>query len=463
MIDKEHESLIQGRLKSITSKTEALTTFKSPVRTICLVFLACVVYLSAQAYFAFPEIADDSTKTHALVSDVTEDDFASDETAVGFIQYDHPPAPQIVSHTVVRGDTLGNILAAAGVANEDINRLITCKGECLKLHLLMPGSTLTMHLNDAARLLTIKKPLPNGQQLLFKFLGDEIDVSSTELERETVRTYRHVVIRRGESPISAALRAGGIKEATILSATQILEYDIDFWRNIHPNDEYELLYSRIFENGKHVADGEIQALKFVNQGTTYQAFLHTDGMHYEADGSAIQKQFLKAPLKYTRISSNFSNARKHPILGYTRAHRGTDYAAPRGTPVRVTAKGVIRARVKGDWAAGNYLVVDHSNGFQTKYLHLSAFAADIRKGLQVNKGRTIGYVGSTGLSTGPHLHYEVIKNGRHLNPISVPNPSVESLQGDALEEYLAHVDNMLETIDSLRRENLNTETIAVAP
>lgn len=453
----------QGSEHSAVKTSEHTTTFKSPVRAVCFVFIACVVYLSAQAYLAFPEPSEKPLGVEPESAPELPISTGLPTPSNPFVQYDHPPVPQMVSHDVVRGDTLGSILNAVGVADQDINRLVMCKGECRKLHSLMPGTTLSMRLNDSGGLLSISRPLSDGQHQHFRFLDDEIAVSKTHVERQTLRVYKHVVIRRGESPISAGLRVGGIKEKTILRATQILEYDIDFWRNIHPNDEFEILYEQLYVNDKHVADGAIHALRFKNQGKTYQAFLHSDGLHYESDGSAIQKQFLKAPLKYKRISSNFSNARKHPILGYTRAHRGTDYAAPRGTPVRSTANGVIRAAVRNDRAAGNYLVVDHSNGFQTKYMHLSGFANGVRKGLPVSKGSTIGFVGSTGLSTGPHLHYEVIKNGRHMNPLSVPNPSVESLISDDRADFLATVDHMLLVLESRRNQSLNTESIAIAP
>ena len=435
-----------------------------PVRATFGVFVAVVLYLSAQAYLAFPSSDIDRSVTPDAMPEpaITQSDQV-DFPAIPLVEYDHPPAPRFVSILVKRGDTLGKLLTSIGTDERDINRIVSCQHECRELHRIIPDSTLITRLSHDNRLLSIGQSLPYGQIRQYRFYPEGIEVSQSLLERHTVPAYKHVVIRDGESPISAALRTGGIKEATVLRATQILEYDIDFWRNVYPGDEFEIFFDQIFVNEEYIQDGNIYALRFTNRSKLHEAYLHTDGMHYEADGSAIQKQFLKAPLRYKRISSNFSNARKHPILGYTRAHKGVDYAAPRGTPIRTTADGVVSRVKRNDRAAGNFLVIKHANGFETRYLHLSGFAPGISQGIHVLRGNTIGYVGSTGYSTGPHLHYEVIKNGRHLNPLSVPNPSIESLEGTQKNLFLANVENYLNTFSKFRERNLIVEPVAVAP
>ncbi|MCY4128434.1 MAG: peptidoglycan DD-metalloendopeptidase family protein [Gammaproteobacteria bacterium] len=436
---------------------------KFPVRVACGAVVACVVYLSAQAYLAFPS----ASKDRSVAPDVPSEPVTTQPEPINLpllprVDYDHPPAPRFVSHRIVAGDTLGKLLTSFGTDERDINRIVTCRDECRQLHKLIPGASLITRLTHDSRLISIGQSLPYGQIREYRIYPDSVEVTLSPLARQTIPAFKHVVIRPGESPISAALRKGGIKEATVLRATQILEYDIDFWRNVHPNDEFEIYFDQIFVNDEHVQDGAIHVLRFTNRGRLHEAYLHDDGLHYEADGSAIQKQFLKAPLAYKRISSNFSNARKHPILGYTRAHRGVDYAAPRGTPIRSTADGVVSRVTRNDRAAGNFLAVKHSNGFETRYMHLSGFAPGIRKGTRVSRGSTIGYVGSTGFSTGPHLHYEVIKNGRHLNPLTVPNPSIESLEGPQKSIFLANVENYLKTIEGFREQDLIAEPIAAA-
>ena len=436
---------------------------RMPVRVTCGIFVAFVVYLSAQAYLAFPSTDTDQTVTPDALPEPANADLQKVAIpTLPQVDYDHPPSPRFVTLRIEPGDTLGKLLTSIGTDDRDINRIVTCKGDCRKLHQLIPGSRLTIRLRDDNRLLTIGQSLPQGQVRNFRFDGDNIEVSLSQPKRHKVPAYKHVVILDGESPISAALRTGGIKEGTVIRATRILEYDIDFWRNVHPKDEFKIYFEQIFVDNEYIEDGKIFALLFTNRGTLHDAYLHDDGMHYEGDGSAIQKQFLKAPLEYKRISSNFSNARKHPILGYTRAHRGTDYAAPSGTAVRSTADGTVSRVVRNDRAAGNFLAIEHTNGFVTRYMHLSRFADGITKGESVARGRTIGYVGSTGLSTGPHLHYEVIKNGRHLNPLSVPNPSVESLEEPHKSRFLAKVEDYSSKIKQLRNQNPVVEPVAVA-
>ena len=430
-------------------------SFRVPVRVACGIFIGCVLYLSTQAYLAFPTY-DSQVQSSAIEPQDEE------APALPQVHYDHPRPPQVVSHQIERGDTLGRILTASAVAAQDINRVTTCRSECRKLHDLQPGTFINLRLDQNGRLLTIGQTLALGQTRQFHFYWDRIDVVESQLDRQTVKAYNHVVIHSGESPISAAQRNGGIKEATVVRATQILEYDIDFWRNIYPNDEFDIYYEQIYINDEYVDDGNIYALRFINRGKVFEAYLHSDGKHYEADGSAFQKQFLKAPLRYKRISSSFSNARKHPILGYTRAHKGVDYAAPRGTPIRSTADGVVTRVTRNDAAAGNFLQITHGNGFETRYLHLNGFARGIARGTSVSRGSTIGYVGSTGYSTGPHLHYEVIKDDRHVNPLSVVNPSVEGLKGLQYDRFFASVSAYRRTMEKQKGNQQVAESVAVA-
>lgn len=440
--------------------SRSLAFLMKPARLACGIFVAFVVFLSAQAYLAVPQPADED-ETNVATPPV--EPHAVEETLIASappVLYDHPPAPRFIEYQIKSGDTLGRLLEVAGAHDDDINRFIACRGECRELHQLVPGTALGIRLNNAGRILSVTRELELGLEQQFHFRPDAIHVSESTMEFQVVKTFKHIVIRTGESPISAALRTGGIKESTVLRATQILEYDIDFWRNIHPNDEFEILYDQVFMGEQYVRDGQIFVLRFTNRGELHEAYLHADGSHYEPDGAAIQKQFLKAPLRYHRISSSFSNARKHPILGYTRAHKGVDYAAPRGTPVRATADGVVTKVKYNDPAAGTFLVLKHGNSFQTRYLHLSGVKKGIATGSPVTKGHTIGFVGSTGYSTGPHLHYEVIRNGRHMNPLSVPNPSVASLQNTQRDEFMADVEEYRRIMDELRGQRLVTSIVA---
>ena len=374
--------------------------------------------------------------------------------------YDHPPAPVRLTHQISQGDTLAEILSEVGVRAADRRRIFTCGNDCKSLSELKMGASLHFLLDQEGHLLRLTQAHRYGDAYQFTFFDDRIELDVANLEKTLVPTFKRVVIEPGESPISAANRIGGIKESTVFRATRILEYDIDFWRNIRPGDWFEIYYEKEFIGDEHVRDASILVLRFQNRGKLYDAYLHSDGSHYESDGAAKQKQFLRAPLVYKRISSNFSSARKHPIYGYTRAHRGVDYAAPTGTPVRVTSNGIVRKAKRGDPQAGNFLDIEHANGYRTRYLHLHGFAKGIRPGVSVNRGTTIGYVGSTGASTGPHLHYEVIENDRHLDPLKIRNPNTSSLEGMQLTLFLDHIKEIDSQISLLRNELGFVEQVA---
>ncbi len=212
-------------------------------------------------------------------------------------------------------------------------------------------------------------------------------------------------------------------------ATQMFGWDIDFALDIRQGDEFNVVYEQKYQDGEYVSDGKVLAADFVNQGKTHRAvwFESGDGEvkgYFTPDGKGLRKAFLRAPLDFTRISSAFNSRRLHPILGIVRAHKGTDYAAPTGTPIWSAGEGRIAfAGRKGGY--GNVMIIDHGKGISTVYGHMSRFGKSMRVGRHVQQGETIGYVGMTGLATGPHLHYEYLVNGTQRNPAKVPMPRTE--------------------------------------
>ena len=212
-------------------------------------------------------------------------------------------------------------------------------------------------------------------------------------------------------------------------ANQIFGFDIDFALDLRQGDTFGVLYEQKFQDGRYVSDGRILAAEFVNQGKTHRAvwFESKDGEvkgYFTPEGKGMRTAFLRAPLDFTRISSKFNSRRLHPVLGIVRAHKGTDYAAPTGTKVWAAGAGrVAFAGRKGGY--GNVVIIDHGKGVTTVYGHLSRFAKSLRTGRSVGQGDTIGYVGMTGLATGPHLHYEYRVNGVQRNPATLPMPRTE--------------------------------------
>jgi len=231
----------------------------------------------------------------------------------------------------------------------------------------------------------------------------------------------------------------GLSEASILEIADIFSFDIDFTTEIREGDEMRVLYERRVLNGKQAPDGKIIAASFTNAGTTYFGYYFESEVasgHYDSEGNELARQFLRAPLSYRAITSGYTGARLHPITKQVTAHYQIDYAAPTGTPVVATARGtVVSARLEGGW--GNIVRLQHDNGYTTHYAHLSGYAKGLAAGPAVSQGQIIGYVGSTGWSTGPHLDYGMRLKGSPVNPLSLTLPKGASLTGDEKDRFQA--------------------------
>jgi murein DD-endopeptidase MepM/ murein hydrolase activator NlpD len=273
------------------------------------------------------------------------------------------------------------------------------------------------------------------------------------LDYETRTTETSATIT---SSLFEAAADAGISYATILKLASIFASDIDFVLDLRDGDEFTLLYEEHWRDGSPLVEGEILAAEFVNQGTRHRAIRYQspDGRvnYFSPEGKNLRKAFVRAPLAFTRVSSNFNPRRRHPILNTIRAHQGVDYAAPSGTPVRAPGDGkvVFRGR-KGGY--GNAVILQHPGGVTTLYGHLSGFAKSARYGQRVAQGQVIGYVGATGLATAPHLHYEYRKNGVHLNPRTVKLPDATPLDASARPAFQRAAAPLLQRLDA-RRELL---------
>lgn len=296
-----------------------------------------------------------------------------------------------------------------------------------------------------------------GQTLHFYFDGEE-KAKRMEYDRDTERVV--IVERKGkefmarEEKINYAVsqetakgkiknffyvdgQEAGLSEATVLEVGDIFSFDIDFTTEIRLDDEFTVIYEKRLRDGKPAPDGKILAAKFVNDGAAYFAYyFEKDGQsgYYDGEGRLLEKQFLKAPLSYRRISSGFTGARMHPITKRISAHYQIDYVAPKGTPVVSTANGtIVSAGWEGGW--GNIIRVRHENGYTTHYGHLSGFAKGIRSGVSVSRGQLVGFVGSTGWSTGPHLDYGIKLNGAPVNPLKMDLPKGVPLDGEKMQAF----------------------------
>jgi murein DD-endopeptidase MepM/ murein hydrolase activator NlpD len=337
-----------------------------------------------------------------------------------------PPSVDVIDVQVQRNDTLDRIFRSVGIDSATLSELRRLPDVRKALDLLRPGDIITLTHADGS-LLALNRRISNTLTLSVARAGDGYDVDYIEnpLEIETGATRGRI-----ESSLFNAGREAGLSSETIMVlANEIFGWDIDFALDIRRGDEFGVIYQRKFQDGRYVGDGRVLAAEFVNQGRTYRAvwFESDDGKvrgYFTPEGRGMRKAFLRAPLDFTRISSGFNPRRVHPISGRVRAHRGIDYAAPTGTPIWAAGSGKIQfAGRKGGY--GNAVIVDHGNGITTLYGHMSRIGRNARVGRRVEQGQIIGFVGSTGAATGPHLHYEYRVNGQHKNPAKVTMPTIE--------------------------------------
>lgn len=336
------------------------------------------------------------------------------------------PSADSVEYTVQRNDTLDRIFRSVGIDMAALAELRSRPEVRRALDIVRPGDVITFTHVDGA-LQTLNRQISNTLTLQVARSDDGFAINYIENPLETEIVGRRATIT---SSLFAAGEEAGMSPETIMTiANQMFGWDIDFALDIREDDEFSVLYEQKYQDGEYVNDGRVLAAEFVNQGKVHRAvwFRSADGElegYFTPDGKGMRKAFLKAPLDFTRISSVFNPKRRHPISGKVRAHRGTDYAAPTGTPIWAAGDGRIDfAGRKGGY--GNTVIVDHGKGITTLYAHMSRFGKAARSGRKVRQGDIIGYVGSTGASTGPHLHYEYRLRGVHKNPASVMMPRIE--------------------------------------
>jgi murein DD-endopeptidase MepM/ murein hydrolase activator NlpD len=317
---------------------------------------------------------------------------------------------------VERNDTLDQIFRRLELSLTDLANIRALDGARHALDRLRPGDQLTFE-RRGEELIGLERPLSLSQTLKVQRSEDNSFVARVE----DVPLTRHVVTTGGviESSLFVAGAAAGLRDATTMELAEIFRWDVDFVLDLRVGDSFTLVYEQLERNGEKVGDGNILAAEFVNDGRRFRAVRYENAGgkadFYTPEGASLRKAFLKAPVQFSRISSVFNPNRRHPVLNLIRAHRGVDYAAPTGTPVRAAGAGrIIYRGVKGGF--GNVVEIRHSGNVVTRYGHLSRFAASVPAGRHVDQGEVIGYVGMTGLATGPHLHFEYIERGVFVDP-----------------------------------------------
>ena len=355
------------------------------------------------------------------------------------------------SVTVRRGQTLDAIFREQGYSIGLLHEILALDGDTKGLTKIRPGDVFDFRQHDDGRLREMRYALDEARYLHVAVNGDDLDSRVEEREIFTEVAEADGVI---ESSLFLAGKRAGLSDAMVMNLANIFGWDIDFVLDIRKGDRFMLVYEKLYRDGEFLRDGRILGATFVNQGERFRAvwFEHGEIADYFApDGRNMRKAFLRAPLNFAYISSGFNPRRMHPVLKRVRPHNGTDYYAPPGTPVYAAGDGtVIRSAYSG--ANGHHVFIKHANSIVTKYLHFTKRL--VKKGQKVKQGQTIGTVGSTGLASGPHLHYEFLLNGVHRNPRTVPLPKVEPLQGEALAAFERHAAPMLTQLNRMESASL---------
>ncbi len=336
--------------------------------------------------------------------------------------------------TVRRSETMGDIFASLGLGGAEVQRVVGLSEHTRRLTQIHPGDQIAFRV-DQGQLLGMQFDVGEDHRVLIEADGSELVEQIIERNMETRLEYASGTIR---SSLFQAGSDAGVSDRTILKMAEVLNYDIDFALDLRKGDRFTVVYQGIYRDGVRLRDGEIVAVRFVNQDKPHEAFrfVNAEGQadYYDVEGRSLRKAFIRTPVEFTRISSRFSSARKHPILGKVRAHRGVDYAAPSGTVIRAAGAGTVKfvGRMNG---YGNVVELQHGRETTTLYAHMSRFAPKLKKGQKVSQGQTIGYVGMTGLATAPHLHYEFRVKGVHRDPLSVTMPRSEPLAARELQNF----------------------------
>jgi len=356
---------------------------------------------------------------------------------------------QEVQVDIIPGDCCALALERGGMEAPEAARLIADVRPAYDLASIRSGQVLTMFFEDSL-LRNLIYPIDRDRYLEVVREGNggfraRVAAVPYQVRQETVRI-------RIESSLYEATLASGEMMELFEPLSRMFEYDVDFNRDIQPGDTVAAVLEKKYLGGRLAAYGDILAAELTNGGKSIRVvrFAAPDGAmgYYHPDGRSTRRMFLRCPLPFVRVTSRYG-MRRHPVLGYSARHNGTDFGAPYGTPVRATASGVVTGRGR-DNGRGNYVIIRHANGFASNYYHLQRFASGLRQGMRVEQGQAIATVGSTGLSTGPHLHYGLTQNGRFINCLRLQSPSVAPLPREKLSEFQAYCEMIFAPISPAR-------------
>lgn len=357
------------------------------------------------------------------------------------------PAPEWNSVAVASGETLSTVFEKVGLSANTLHLVINSSKDAKAFTRLKAGQVLEFKQDQQGELLGLRSKINNLETLRIDRKGDAFQFSKDVIKPELSTRFASGSI---DSSLFLAAQKAGLSHNLTMQMANIFGYDVDFAREIRHGDKFEVLFEEKHVNDQRVGTGNILAARFINRGKTFTAVRYTDRQghtsYYRADGTSMRKAFIRTPVEFARISSRFNPGRFHPVLNKIRAHKGVDYAAATGTPIKATGDGrVVHVGRKGGY--GNTVVVKHGQTYQTLYAHMSRYAQNIKVGSNVAQGQTIGYVGMTGLATGPHLHYEFLVNGQHVDPLGIKLPVSDPIAKSERAAFMQTSTRMMASLD----------------
>ncbi len=354
-----------------------------------------------------------------------------------------------------RGETLPSLLQRLGINAEDRQEFSAAVRKSNSIGQLIPGRSVLARVSSSGRLMLLRYLASDTTLVSVNRVNQSFAVT-----QQTIQPEMRPVMRSGavQGSLFGATDAADVPDRIASEMAEAFSGDIDFHRDLRRGDHFSVIYEAFYFDGQLVKTGRLLAAEFINQNEAYRAVYFKDPQgrdgYYSAEGQSLKRAFLKSPMPFDRISSGFTAARLHPVLKIWRSHKGVDYAAPTGTPVRAVSDSIVNF-VGKQGGYGNLVVLNHQAPYSTAYGHLSRFAKGIKRGGRVSQGQVIGYVGATGLASGPHLHYEFRINGAQRNPLAMKLPTAYPLDRRYRAQFSAHAQPLTARLNLLRNTNLS--------
>lgn len=403
------------------------------------------------------EVTAPERSVHKLALEITA---PAEDPAVSAATTQTPEA--WLSFRVARGDTLGKLFQKAGIPASTLHKVIASHKKASRISNLKAGQEIAFLIDENNELQKFKVIKSRLENIIITREGDRFRFEEVRLVPTINYGFASITI---DSSLFQSAQKTGISDNLTMELANVFGWDIDFVLDIRQGDTFNFVYENLIIDGEKIGHGDIVAAEFVTRvGATYQAVRYTDekgvSRYFTPTGMSMRKEFLRTPVDFAQISSHFNLKRKHPVLHKIRAHKGTDYAAETGTPVRATGNGRVSfVGRKGGY--GNTIILQHGTTYETLYAHLSKYARNLKEGSKVAQGQVIGYVGSSGLATGPHLHYEFHVNGVQRNPVTVRFPNSSPISSDERPRFQAQTQNYMMRLASYTHKLTPTQ-IALA-